>query len=39
MGYPGIELNNNADEIKGFIFKSKNLLNHWSMIDNFEGKE
>ena len=37
MGYPGIELNKNGKEIKGFIFKSKNLLNHWNMLDNFEG--
>lgn len=39
MGYPGIELNDNADEIKGFIFESKNLSNHWKILDNFEGNE
>ena len=38
MGYPGIELNDNADEIKGSIFNSENLSNHWNMLDNFEGK-
>ena len=39
MGYPGIELNKDGEEIKGFIFKSKNLLNHWNMLDDFEGEE
>jgi len=38
MGCPGIELNDNADEIKGFIFQSKNLSNHWNMLDDFEGE-
>ena len=39
MGYPGIELNNNANEIKGLIFKSENLLEHWNILDKFEGNE
>ena len=39
MGYFGIELDNNKDAIKGFIFQSKNLSNYWDMLDNFEGKE
>ncbi len=37
MGYPGIELNKSVTEIKGYIFKSKNLSNHWNILDNFEG--
>ena len=37
MGYPGIDLDENGEEVKGFLFISKNLSNHWEMLDNFEG--
>jgi len=39
MGYPGIELDINGDEIKGFIFESRFLSDHWTTLDNFEGAE
>ena len=38
MGYPGIILDKNEEEIKGFIFTSSNLSNHWNMLDDFEGE-
>jgi len=39
MGYPGIELDTHGEEIKGFIFTSENLSDHWHMLDDFEGDE
>ena len=39
MGYPGIVLDDDGDEIKGYIFCSDNLHNHWDELDNFEGEE
>ena len=38
-GYPGIILDNEADEIKGYVFSSKDLKEHWDRLDNFEGKD
>jgi len=38
MGYPGLELDEDGSEIKGFVFTSENLSNHWSNLDEFEGK-
>ena len=37
MGYPGIDLDEQGEEIEGFIFTSKNLFNHWASLDEFEG--
>jgi gamma-glutamylcyclotransferase (GGCT)/AIG2-like uncharacterized protein YtfP len=37
LGYPGIDLDEQGAEIKGFLFTSKNLLNHWHELDQFEG--
>ena len=37
-GYPGIDLDENGDEVKGFIFCSDNLDNHWKALDDFEGE-
>jgi gamma-glutamylcyclotransferase (GGCT)/AIG2-like uncharacterized protein YtfP len=37
MGYPGIDLDPNGDEIQGFLFSSENLSNHWTKLDEFEG--
>lgn len=36
-GYPGIILNENADEVEGFIFRSSELPDHWDRLDKFEG--
>ena len=38
MGYPGIDLNENGEEIEGFVFISENLSNHWKVLDDFEGE-
>jgi gamma-glutamylcyclotransferase (GGCT)/AIG2-like uncharacterized protein YtfP len=37
MGYPGIDLDEQGDEVEGFIFTSKYLSNHWAALDEFEG--
>ena len=38
MGYPGIDLHENGDEIEGFLFVSERLSNHWNALDDFEGE-
>ncbi|WP_064603781.1 gamma-glutamylcyclotransferase family protein [Photobacterium sp. J15] len=38
MGYPGIDLDENGDEINGFVFSSENLSAHWEELDQFEGE-
>lgn len=38
MGYPGIELDEAGEEIKGFVFTCENLSNHWANLDEFEGE-
>ncbi len=38
LGYPGIELDENAGEVDGFIFSSNNLASHWADLDAFEGE-
>ncbi len=37
MGYPGIRLENKVEKIKGYLFYSDRLEEHWNEIDNFEG--
>ena len=37
-GYPGIILDSEADEIKGYVFSSKDLKKYWDRLDEFEGK-
>lgn len=37
MGYPGIRLYAKGEQVAGFLFHSKNLKNHWSALDEFEG--
>jgi len=37
MGYPGIILDESADEIRGFIFTSEHLSSQWERLDEFEG--
>ena len=39
MGYPGLVLDVTGDEIKGFIFSSENLSEHWDALDEFEGAQ
>lgn len=37
LGYPGLTLDPNADEIEVFIFESPALPDHWDRLDAFEG--
>ncbi|MGB0833451.1 MAG: gamma-glutamylcyclotransferase family protein [Psychrobium sp.] len=38
MGYPAIELDDNGDEVIGFVFESANLAENWQVLDEFEGE-
>lgn len=37
-GYPGIVLDEHGDEVKGFLFSSESLAEHWARLDEFEGE-
>ena len=39
MGFPGVVLYDLGDEIKGQIFCSDKLDDHWDELDDFEGEE
>ena len=38
MGYPGIDLDEQGNEVEGFLFSSENLSCHWATLDEFEGE-
>ena len=38
MGCPGIDLDEHGDEVPGFLFSSEKLSDHWTNLDEFEGK-
>jgi len=38
LGYPGIDLDQHGGEVEGFLFTSENLLDHWAVLDAFEGE-
>lgn len=38
-GYPGIILEKQGTEVEGFLFSSKYLIEHWTRLDEFEGKD
>ena len=38
MGYPGIDLDEQSNEVEGFLFSSENLSCHWAALDKFEGE-
>ncbi len=38
MGYPAIVLDENGDEVAGFLLSSDKLSDHWSRLDEFEGE-
>ena len=38
MGYPGIVLDEHGGEVKGFLFSSESLAEHWARLDEFEGE-
>jgi gamma-glutamylcyclotransferase (GGCT)/AIG2-like uncharacterized protein YtfP len=37
MGFPGIQLDEEGGEVRGFLFTSENLFEHWAALDEFEG--
>jgi len=37
MGYPAITLDENGNEVEGFLFSSDNLSSYWEELDEFEG--
>ncbi len=39
MGYPGLVLDKNGNDIHGYIFVSSNLSTMWAELDQFEGEE
>lgn len=39
MGYPGIKLEDEDNQVEGFIFSSNEFDKKWIELDNFEGKE
>jgi gamma-glutamylcyclotransferase (GGCT)/AIG2-like uncharacterized protein YtfP len=38
IGYPGIQLDEAGSEVRGFLFTSENLAEHWAALDKFEGE-
>ena len=38
MGYPAIVLDENGDNVDGYLFTSKNISQHWHELDEFEGE-
>ena len=39
MGYPGLVIDENGNDIQGYVFTSQNLSHHWDALDTFEGEE
>ncbi len=39
MGYPGLTLDEQGEPVKGFLFSSAQLSDHWGFLDEFEGSE
>ena len=37
LGCPGIVPSDEGEEVKGFVFSSELLSEHWSMLDEYEG--
>ncbi|HYG64287.1 MAG TPA: gamma-glutamylcyclotransferase family protein [Thermoanaerobaculia bacterium] len=37
-GYPGIILDEHGGEVKGLLFSSERLAEHWARLDDFEGE-
>ena len=38
IGYPAIVLDEQGEEVEGFLFSSDKLSDHWTRLDDFEGK-
>lgn len=39
VGYPGIILDEQGEEVHGLVFSSDQLSAHWTRLDEFEGNE
>ncbi|MEG0558096.1 MAG: gamma-glutamylcyclotransferase, partial [Comamonas sp.] len=39
MGFPGLVIAEDGDEIHGHVFASENFPAHWAALDEFEGAE
>ncbi|TDF82317.1 gamma-glutamylcyclotransferase family protein [Pseudomonas sp. H9] len=39
MGFPGLVIADDGDEIHGHVFSSENFPAHWPALDEFEGAE
>lgn len=39
VGYPGIVLDEQGEEVHGLVFSSDQLSAHWTRLDEFEGNE
>ncbi len=39
LGYPALVLDADGDTIEVHLFRSADLPNHWSRLDDFEGRE
>ncbi len=37
LGFPGLDLDAQGETIKGFVFSSEQLAEHWARLDEFEG--
>ena len=39
IGYPALQLDMLGQEVRGFVFSSTALADHWQRLDEFEGHE
>jgi gamma-glutamylcyclotransferase (GGCT)/AIG2-like uncharacterized protein YtfP len=39
QGYPTLTLDERGAEVKGFVFSSEQLAQHWQKLDEFEGED
>ena len=39
LGYPGLAIDDDGEDIQGYVLSSHELQNHWARLDEFEGAE
>ena len=39
LGYPALTLDEHGAEVRGFVFTSEGLAQHWERLDEFEGED
>jgi gamma-glutamylcyclotransferase (GGCT)/AIG2-like uncharacterized protein YtfP len=39
MGYPGLVVDDNGEDVHGYVFNSVNLEKSWCYLDGFEGED